>query len=77
MTGRRRVRVRVSIVSSVAEVRPPLGDFGRALFSQALLILRGHPIVAPWLSHEGLPQFEWGLGNELVPPGTFLRQREN
>ncbi len=65
------------LVSSVVwgvEVRPPLGDFGRALFSQALLVLRGHPGVAPWLSHEELAKFEGGLGHELVPPGAVLRQ---
>ena len=45
-----------------------------ALFRQALLVLRGHPGVAPWLSHEGLTKFEGGLGHELVPPGAVLRQ---
>ena len=64
----------VSSVVGGVEVRPPLGDLGRALFSQALLVLRGHPGVAPWLSHEGLTKFEGGLGHELVPPGAVLRQ---
>ncbi len=38
------------LISSVAggfEVRPPLGDLGRALFRQALLVLWGHPGVSP------------------------------
>ena len=56
------------------KIRPPPSDLGRALFSQALLVLRGHPGVAPWLSHEGLTKFEGGLGHELVPPGAVLRQ---
>ena len=64
----------ISSVVGSAEVRPPHGDLGRALFSQALLVLRGHPGVAPWLSHEGLTKFEGGLGHELVPPGAVLRQ---
>ena len=64
----------ISSVVGGVEVRPPLGDLGRALFSQALLVLRGHPGVAPWLSHEGLTKFEGGLGHELVPPGAVLRQ---
>ena len=64
----------VSSVVGGVEVRPPLGDLGRALFSQALLVFRGHPGVAPWLSHEGLTKFEGGLGHELVPSGAVLRQ---
>ena len=61
-----------SIVAGV-EVRPLLGDLGRALLSQALLVLRGHLGVACWLSYEGLTKFEGGLGHELVPPGAILR----
>ncbi len=64
----------VSSVVGGVEVRPPLGDLGCALFSQALLVLIGHPGVAPWLLHEGLTKFEGGLGHELVPPGAVLRQ---
>ena len=64
----------ISLVVGGVEVRPPLGDLGRALFSQALLVLRGHPGVASWLSHEGLNKFERGLGHELAPPGAVLRQ---
>ena len=52
------------LISSVVcgiEVRPPLGDLGHALFSQALLVLRGHPGVASWLSHtHGLPGLKGG-----------------
>ena len=62
------------LISSVVcgvEVRPPLGDLGRALLSRSVLILlihlRGHPGVAPWLSHAGLAKFEGGLGHELAP----------
>ena len=62
-----------SVVGGV-EVRPPLGDLGRALLSRSVLILRGHPGVAPWLSHAGLAKFEGGLGHELAPPGAVLRQ---
>ncbi len=62
-----------SLVGGV-EVRPPLGDLGRALFRQALLVLRCHPGVASWLSHEGLAKFEGRLGHELAPPGAVLRQ---
>ncbi len=57
------------LISSVVggdEVRPPLGDLGRALFRQALLVLRGRPGVASWLSHEGLTKFEGRLGHELA-----------
>ena len=43
-----------SVVGS-AEVCPPLGDLGRALFTQAKLVLWGHPgVVSSWLSQEGL-----------------------
>ena len=59
----------VSSVVGGVEVRPLLGDLGRALFRQALLVRRGYPGVASWLSHEGLPKFEGGLGHELAPPG--------
>ncbi len=52
---------------------PPLGDLGRALFSQLLLVLRGHSDVASWLSHAGLIKFEWGLGHKLVPPGKIAK----
>jgi len=62
----------VSSVVGGVEVRPPLGDLGRAQFSQALLVFRGHPGVAPWLSHEG--HMKGGLGHELVPPSAVLRQ---
>ena len=65
------------LISSVVvgdEVRPPPGGLGRALFSHSLLVLRGQPGVASWLSHAGLTEFEWGLGHELVPPGAVLRQ---
>ena len=41
-----------SVVGRV-KVRPPLDDLGRTLYSRALLVLRGHPGVASWLSHEG------------------------
>ena len=51
------------------EVRPPHGYLGRALFHQALLVLRGHPGVASWLSHEGLTKVEGRLGHELAPAG--------
>ena len=61
----------ISAAVSGVEVRPPHGDLGRALFSQALLVLRGHPRVAPWLSHEGLTKYEGGLGHELVPHGAI------
>ena len=64
----------VSSVVGGVEVRPPLGDLDRTLLSQALLVLRGHPGVASWLSHEGLPKFEGRLGHELAPPGAVLRQ---
>ena len=50
----------ISSVVGGVKVRPPLGDLGRALFSKALLVLRGHPGVAPWLSHEGITKFEGG-----------------
>ena len=63
----------ISSVEGGVEVRPPLGDPDRALFSQALLVLRGHPGVAPWLSHEGLTKFEGELGHELVPTGAVLQ----
>ena len=43
----------------------------RALFSQAQLVLRGHPGVSSWLSHEGLSRFEWRFGHELAPPSAF------
>ena len=56
------------------EVGPPPGDLGRALFSHSLLVLRGQPGVASWLSHAGLTKFERGLGHELVPPGAVLRE---
>ena len=49
-------------LSPGVEVRPPLGDLDRALFSQVMLVLRCHPGVASWLSHEGLTKFEGGLG---------------
>ena len=55
----------ISSVVGGVEVRPPLGDLGRALLSRSVLILRGHPGVAPWLSHAGLAKFEGGLGHEL------------
>ena len=58
----------ISSVANGAEVRPPLGDFGRALFRQALLVLRGHPSVASWLSHEGLPNLKGGLVTSLRHP---------
>ena len=48
------------LISSVVggiEVRPPLGDLGRALLSRSVLILRGRPGVAPWLVHAGLAKF--------------------
>ncbi len=63
-----------SVVGGV-EICLPLGDLGRALFSHALLVLRGHPGVASWLSHEGLTKFEGGggLGHELARPGAVLR----
>ena len=64
----------ISSVIGGAEVRPPLGDLGRALFRQALLVLRGHPGVASWLSHEGLTKCEGGLCHELAPPSAVLRQ---
>ena len=60
-----------SVVGGV--VCPPLGDLGRALFSQAQLVLWGHPGVSSWLSHEGLTKFEWGFGHELAPPCAVLR----
>ena len=63
----------ISSVDGGVEIRPPPSDLGRALFSQALLVLRGHPGVASWLSHEGLTKFEGGLGHELAPPGAVLR----
>ena len=44
----------ISSVDGGVEIRPPPSDLGRALFSQALLVLRDHPGVASWLSHEGL-----------------------
>ena len=59
VTGRRSARAAsvlpyllslTSVVGGV-EVRPPLGDLGRALLSRSVLILSGHPGVAPWLSH--------------------------
>ncbi len=64
----------VSLAVGGVELRPPLGDLDHALFSQALLVVLGHPGVASWLSHEGLTKFEGGLGHELVPPGAVLRQ---
>ena len=64
----------VSSVAGAVEVRPPFGDLGRALFSQALLVLRGHPDVVSRLLHEGLTNYEGGLGHELMPSGTVLRQ---
>ena len=71
---RARVLETVHDVVGDVEVRLPLGDLGRALFSQALLVLRCHPGVASWLSHVGLTKFEGGLGHELVPPGAVLHQ---
>ncbi len=65
------------LISSVAggiETRPPLGDLDRALLSQALLVLRVHPGVASYLSHEGLTKFEEGLGHKLELSGAVLRQ---
>ena len=59
------------LISSVVVgdgVRPPPGNLGRALFSHSLLVFRGQPGVASWLSHEGLTEFEGGLGHELAPP---------
>ena len=56
------------------EVLPSIGDLGRMLFRQALLVLRGLPGVVSWLSHEGLTKFEGGLGHKPVPPGAVLRQ---
>ena len=64
----------ISSVVGGVEVRPPLGDLGRALHSRSVLILRGSPGVAPWLSRAGLAKFEGGLGHELAPPGAVLRQ---
>ena len=64
----------ISSVVGGVEVRPPLGDLGRALLSRSVLILRGHPSVAPWLSHAGLAKFEGGLGHELASPSAVLRQ---
>lgn len=76
VTGRRSARVASVLPYLLScwwlEVRPPLGDLDRALFSQALLVLRGHPGVAPWLSHEGLSKFKGGLGHELSSPGAVL-----
>ena len=63
----------ISSVDGGVEIRPPPSDLGRTLFSQALLVLRGHPGVASWLSHEGLTKFEGGLGHELAPPSAVLR----
>ena len=37
----------VSSVVGGVEVRPPLGDLGRALFSQAVLVLCGITLVSP------------------------------
>ncbi len=54
----------ISSVVGGVDVCPPVG----ALFSQALLVLRGNPSAASCLSHEGLAKFEGGLGLELVPP---------
>ncbi len=54
----------ISSVVGGVEVCPPLGDFGRALFRSALIVLRGRPGVASWLSHEGLTKFYGGLGHE-------------
>ena len=62
-----------SLVVGDVEVRPPLGDVGRALLSRSVLILRGHTGVVPWLSHAGLTKFEGGLGHELAPLGAVLR----
>ncbi len=66
-----------SVVGGV-EVRPLLGDLGRALFSIALLVFRGHPGVASWLALdialERPTKFEGGLNYELAPPGVVLRQ---
>ena len=58
----------ISAVVGGVEVRPPLGDIGRALLSRSVLILQGHPGVAPWLSHAGLAKFEGGASS------AFLRQ---
>ena len=62
----------ISSVDGGIEIRPPPSDLCRALFSQALLVLRGHPGVASWLSHEGLTKFEGGLCHELAPPDAVL-----
>ena len=65
----------ISSVVSGIEVRPPLGDLVlHELLRRSVLILRGHPGVAPWLSYAGLAKFEGGLGHELAPPGAVLRQ---
>ena len=64
----------ISSVVGGVEVCPPLGDLGRALSSQAQLVLWGHPGVSSWLSHEGLTKFERRFGHELAPPSAVLRQ---
>jgi len=66
--------LRFSSVVGGDEVRPPLGDISRALSSHALLVLRGYPGIASWLSHARLTKFEWGLSHELAPPGAVLCQ---
>ena len=58
----------ISSVVDGVEVRPPLGDFGRALFHQALPVLRSHPGVASWVSHEGLTKFEGGSVTSVRHP---------
>ena len=50
--------LRFSSVVGGDEVRPPLGDIGRALSNHALLVLQGFPGIASWLLHAGLTKFE-------------------
>ena len=78
--GRRKGFIRVTavpglpvycLISSVVdgvEVCPPLSDLGRALFSQAQLVLWGHPGVSSWLSHEGLKSVNEGSVTSLRHP---------
>jgi len=51
--------------STFVEVRPPLGDQSRVLFSHALLGLLSHPGAASRISHEVLAKFEFRSGQEL------------
>ena len=44
------------------------------VFSQAQLVLWGHPGVSSWLSHEGLIKFDWRFGHELGSLSAVLRQ---